>query len=241
MACSYYKRLIRALALCLFGLAAVPAHAGMPVIDVANLAEAIAQVISWGEQLEGMVNQYEQLVATYNSVTGPRGMQNVVPISLAQRNYLPSNYAQLQGVTAGSSASYAPLAAQVQNNIQSNAVLSANQVSLLSPQAQAYLNQSRRSAATLAMLSQQTQSNASNNFGTLQGLITALGATKDTKASADLSGRIQSEQVMTQTNQIKTDAMYQTVQANELQNAQAARELSVQALGSMSALPAVQW
>jgi hypothetical protein len=125
--------------------------------------------------------------------------------------------------------------------VQTNAVLTPAQVSTLSPQAQNYLNQSRRSAATLAMLSQQTQSNASNNFTSQQGLISSLGSTSDTKASADLAGRIQSEQLMTQTNQIKTDALYQTVQAQQLQNAQTARELSMQSLGTMSSLPAVQW
>jgi type IV secretion system protein VirB5 len=221
--------------------AAAPAHAGMPVIDVANLAEAIQQVISWGQQLDGMVQQYQQLVSTYNSLTGPRGMQSLLPISVSQRNYLPATYAQLQAVMNGSSASYAPLASQVQSTVQANAILTAPQVSILSSQAQAFLNQSRRSAATLAMLSGQTQSNASNNFSTLQGLISALAGTRDTKASADLSGRIQSEQVMTQTNQIKTEALYQAVQAQQLQNLQAAKELAVQSLGRMSDAPALQW
>ena len=231
-------------ALLMAGLGAgvsAPAQAGVPVIDVANLAQAIQQVISWGQQLEGMVQQYQQLQSTYNSLTGPRGMQSLVPIALTQRNYLPATYAQLQGVMNGSSAAYGPLAAQVQSSVQSNAVLTGTQVSNLSPSAQAFLNQSRRSAATLAMLSQQTQSSASNNFSTLQGLISALGSTQDTKASADLSGRIQSEQVMTQTNQIKTDALYQTVQAQQLQNAQTARELAVQGMGRMSDAPALQW
>lgn len=223
------------------GGASAPAHAGMPVIDVANLAQAIQQVISWGQQLQGMVSQYNQLVSTYDSITGPRGMQNLLPIALTQRNYLPANYAQLQSVMNGTSGTYAGLAVQVQSTVQSNAILTAPQVASLSPQAQAYITQSRRSAATLAMLSQQTQSNASGNFGTLQGLISALGSTSDTKASADLAGRIQSEQVMTQTNQIKTDALYQTVQAQQLQNAQTARELSVKALGRMSAEPALRW
>ncbi|HEY0747368.1 MAG TPA: type IV secretion system protein [Steroidobacteraceae bacterium] len=236
------KRLMPALLLSLFGVGiCAPAHAGMPVIDAANLAQAIQQVISWGQQLQGMVSQYQQLVSTYDSLTGPRGMQSLVPISALQRNYLPVNYSQLQGVMNGVSASYGPLAAQVQTTVQSNAVLTPQQVSNLSPQAQAYLTQSRRSAATLAMLSQQTQANASSNFSSLQGLISALGSTQDTKASADLSGRIQSEQVMTQTNQIKTDALYQTVQAQQLQNAQMVRELSVQSLGQMSDLPAIQW
>jgi len=240
---TYLKnRLIAGVALAvLASTLSVPAHAQWAVIDAANLQESIQEVISWGQQLQGMEQQYNQLVSTYASLTGPRGMQNLLPISTAQRNYLPMNYTQLQSVMNGTSSSYPVLAVQVSSSVQTNAVLTPAQVSTLSPQAQSYLNQSRRSAATLAMLAQQTQSNASSNFSSQQGLISALGSTTDTKASADLAGRIQSEQLMTQTNQIKSDALYQTVQAQQLQNAQTARELSVQSLGTMATLQAVSW
>ena len=173
--------------------AATPASAGMPVIDVANLAQAIQQVLSWGQQLEGMTQQYSELVqsyqqlqSTYNSLTGPRGMQNLLPVSLANRNYLPVNYSQMSGVINGTSTAYPALSSQVQTSIQSNAILNTQGVNGLSPQAQQFVRQSRQAAATLSMLSQQTQANASSNFSNVQTLISALGATADTKASADL-------------------------------------------------------
>ena len=221
--------------------ATAPANAGMPVIDVANLAQAIQQVLSWAQQLEGMEQQYTQLQSTYSSLTGPRGMQSVLPVPLANRNYLPANYAQLASVMNGTSTTYPALSAQVQGSIQANAILSTQGVNRFSPQAQTYLRQQRQAAATLSMLSQQSQANASNNFNNLQSLIGALGATADTKASADLSGRIQSEQVMTQTNQIKTDALYQNVQAQQLQNAQLAREAAVKQQGAQSSLTPITW
>lgn len=228
--------------------AAAPASAGMPVIDVANLAQAIQQVLSWGQQLEGMTQQYSELVqsyqqlqSTYNSLTGPRGMQNLLTVSLANRNYLPANYAQMSSVINGTSTAYPALSSQVQTTIQGNAILSTQGVSGFSPQAQQFVRQSRQAAATLSMLSQQTQANASSNFGNVQSLIGALGSTADTKASADLNGRIQSEQVMTQTNQIKTDALYQSVQAQQLQNAQLAREAAVKQQGAQSSLSPITW
>ena len=228
--------------------AATPASAGMPVIDVANLAQAIQQVLSWGQQLEGMTQQYSELVqsyqqlqSTYNSLTGPRGMQNLLPVSLANRNYLPVNYSQMSGVINGTSTAYPALSSQVQTSIQSNAILNTQGVNGLSPQAQQFVRQSRQAAATLSMLSQQNQANASSNFSNVQTLISALGATADTKASADLNGRIQSEQVMTQTNQIKTDALYQSVQAQQLQNAQLAREAAVKQQGAQTALTPITW
>lgn len=228
--------------------AATPASAGMPVIDAANLAQAVAQVRAWTTQLQGMEQQYVQLVqtyaqlqATYSSLTGARGMQNLLPVSLASRNYLPANAAQLTGVVNGTSAAYPLLASQVQTTIQTNALISPQALGSLSPSAQQFVRQSRQAAATLSMLSQQTQANASNNFTRVQSLIGALGTTADTKASADLSGRIQSEQVMTQTNQIKTDALYQSVQAQQLQNTQLAREAAVRQQGVQATLTPITW
>lgn len=240
------KRLIQPLKLAIVLIAAsqfatTPARAGMPVIDVANLTEAIQQVLSWSQQLQGMQQQYSQLRNTYSSLTGPRGMQNLLPLPLAYRNYLPASAAELQSVIDGTSIAYAPLSAQIQVSIQGNAILTASSVSALSPQAQDYLRKSRQAAATLAMLAQQSQANASANFGNIQSLIGALSSTSDTKASADLSGRIQSEQVMTQTNQIKTDALYQGIQAQQLQNAELAREAAIKQLGSQANLTPIVW
>jgi type IV secretion system protein VirB5 len=221
--------------------AAAPACAGMPVIDVANLAQAIQQVLSWGQQLQGMTQQYTQLQSTYASLTGPRGMQNLLYVPLTNRNYLPASYSQMTGVINGTSTAYPVLSSQVQTTIQANAILNNQGLSGLSPQAQLYVRQSRQAAATLSMLSQQNQANASNNFSNVQTLIGALGSTADTKASADLNGRIQSEQVMTQTNQIKTDALYQSVQAQQLQNAQLAREAAVKQQGAQVSLTRIAW
>jgi type IV secretion system protein VirB5 len=240
-----FSQLRRGLLVVVLGLASVgaatPVSAGMPVIDAANLAQAIQQVLSWGQQLQGMTLQYQQLQSTYNSLTGPRGMQALLPVPLANRNYLPANYSQMTGVINGTSTTYPVLSSQVQTSIQTNAILSTQRVSGLSPQAQQFVRQSRQSAATLSMLSQASQANASNNFSNVQSLISALGSTRDTKASADLSGRIQSEQVMTQTNQIKTDALYQSVQAQQLQNAQLAREAAVKQQSAQVSLAPIAW
>jgi type IV secretion system protein VirB5 len=41
--------------------AAMPARAGIPVIDAANLAQAIQEIIAWGQQAQQMVDQLNQL------------------------------------------------------------------------------------------------------------------------------------------------------------------------------------
>src|ERR1700690_595624 len=150
-----FSQLRRSFLVVVLGLAGVgvatPASAGMPVIDAANLTQAIQQVLSWGQQLQGMAQQYttlvqsyEQLQSTYNSLTGPRGMQNLLSVSLANRNYLPATYSQMSGVINGTSTAYPALSSQVQTNIQTNAILSTQGVSGLSPQAQQFVLQSRQ-------------------------------------------------------------------------------------------------
>ena len=44
------------LTVCTLGLA-MPAQAGIPVIDAANLAQAIQQVLAWAQQYQQMVQQ----------------------------------------------------------------------------------------------------------------------------------------------------------------------------------------
>lgn len=58
------------------GLLAVgqPAHAGIPVIDVANLAQAIQQVMAWSEQYRQMYAQIMQARAIFENMTGNRAL-----------------------------------------------------------------------------------------------------------------------------------------------------------------------
>ena len=48
--------------------AATPAEAGIPVIDGANLANSILQVLAWGQQAEDMINQFHQLEAQFSQL-----------------------------------------------------------------------------------------------------------------------------------------------------------------------------
>lgn len=63
------KRLLAstALALSMTGFAA-PAHAGVPVIDLANLAQAIQEIVAWGQQAADMVQQYNKLQQQYTQM-----------------------------------------------------------------------------------------------------------------------------------------------------------------------------
>lgn len=85
------KKLFGVFAL-MFGMAAGhPAQAGIPVIDGANLAQAIQQVTAWAQQYQQMVDQIQQMQQAYNNLNGVRNMGSLVN-NPAARRYLPDEY-----------------------------------------------------------------------------------------------------------------------------------------------------
>jgi type IV secretion system protein VirB5 len=227
---------------------ATPARAGIPVIDFANLAQAIQQVIAWAQQYQQMAQQisqlrqtYVQLQQAYAAITGGRGMEALMPLSAAARNYLPSDYNQMLDVVNNASVTYSALASQMQGIMNSRAVLNPGQLAALSTQAQQAVNQGRRAAAMLDMLTHQAQQNSSQRFTDLQGLITAIGGAGDDKAVQDLQARIGAEQAMSVNEQTKLQALYQMAQAQDMQRQQANREGAVNQLGRQSNLSALTW
>ena len=233
------KAVITMVAVCSLGVASTPARAGIPVIDVANLAQAIQEVIAWGQQYGQMVQQYEKLVQTYTqlqqsyaAITGGRGMEALAPMTTIARNYLPSDYTELANVMNNTSTTYSGLATQVQGIITSKSVMTAGQVAGLSPQLQQVVNNGRQTGALLQTLATNAQRSQSNRFATLDSLRAQIGAATDDKAIQDLQGRIATEQMMLTIEQTKNQALYQQAQALELQRQQQIRENTSAAFGS---------
>lgn len=218
-----------------------PARAGIPVIDVANLAQAIQQVLAWAQQYQQMVQQYQQLQQSYAAITGGRGMEALMPVSNLARNYLPADYSELANVMNNTSTTYSGMATQVRGIMNTNAVLSNGQVSGMSGQAQQVITLGRQSAALLETISREAQRNASQRFVSQQQLINAIGGASDDKAIQDLQGRIAAEQAMLTTDQTKLQAMYQLAQAQELQRQQSNREGAANQIGSQASLAALSW
>jgi type IV secretion system protein VirB5 len=229
------KSLLSAVFAMFIGLAPMQARAGMPVIDVANLAQAIQQVMSWVQQYQQMVAQIQQLQAQYAAITGPRGMENLLQMTNAQRNYLPPDYQQLIQAVNGASATYAGLSGQVQSITSANAVLTNAQLgSLMSPQQRQVVEKGRQAAAMLSAMTQTAQQNSSQRFASLQQLISQVGAAGDDKAIQDLQGRISAEQAMLTNEANKLQALYQTAQAEQLLQQQRMREQVISGHGGFN-------
>lgn len=65
-------RYCKSFAVALVFVFSIPARAGIPVIDVAAVAQAIMQVQSWAQQYQQMVSQYTQLTTMTGKLDGAR-------------------------------------------------------------------------------------------------------------------------------------------------------------------------
>lgn len=215
------KKLLGAFAL-LFSLTmGTTAHAGIPVIDGANLAQAIIQVQSWAQQYSQMVQQIQQAQQQYNSISGIRNMGSLVN-NPAMRQYLPSDYSTILSQGVGNWAAIRQAAQRFDVAMTS---LSAN-----SDSAQAF-NQVAKQAALNRATAETAYSTASQRFSDIQVLLDKVNNAPDAKDMADLQGRIQAEQVMMQNEANKLQMLQQLASAQrDLQNQQA-REISLKALG----------
>jgi P-type DNA transfer protein VirB5 len=220
----------------------VPARSqGIPVIDAAAVANLIQQISYWKEQITAMGNQLNQLQQTFASVTGNRGMDAVLPVTLQQRNYLPPDFAELMATVNGTSTSYAGLSAQIQHAISANAVLTPAQLNSLSPEMRKQIENARSSAAMVSTLSQTAYQNTSQRFSALQQLITVIAATGDLKAIQELQSRVNAEQTMLTNEQTKLQTLYQMAQTDRLVQELRARERSAADVGSVSVLNQVPY
>jgi type IV secretion system protein VirB5 len=213
------------------------AHAQWAVVDVGAIAQLVQQVKLIEQQLQTAQNELSQAQLAYQSMTGSRGMQNL--LSGTNRNYLPSDWTQVLGALNGSVSTYSALSASIQTAIGANAVLTPSAVTALSPAEKTLLQSQRQNAALLQGLSQQALATTSGRFTSMQQLISAIGTARDPKAILDLQARIGAEQGMLANDQTKLQVLYQSVQAQQWALQQRTREQALSDIGSLRSLPAM--
>jgi type IV secretion system protein VirB5 len=219
-------------------LSSVPlgAHAQIPVIDAGALIQLITQVNTLEQQLNTARQDLSQAEQQYQSTVGARGMEQL--LGGTNRNYLPTDWAQLQAAMQGSGPGFA-LGADIGTNINSNAVLSAQQMAVLAPPEQDAVQAGRRDAALVQAISQEALARTSERFAALQTLINAISSASDQKGILDLLARITAEQSMLQNEQTKLNVLSQAAAGDELARQQRARERAVTDIGSLRSLPAM--
>jgi type IV secretion system protein VirB5 len=200
------------------------ANAQWAVVDVGAIAQLIQQLAKMEQAIQTAENQLNQAQAQYQSMTGNRGMQNL--LSGINRNYLVSDFNQLASA----------LGPSMQSHITTNAVLTPAQVAALSPSEQQQLTNARTNSALLQTASQQAYSNASARFASIQQLINAIPTATDQKGVLELQARISAENGMLQNESTKLNVLYQAAQAQEWARRQSANEQVVASVGSLRTL-----
>jgi type IV secretion system protein VirB5 len=169
----------------------MPARAqGIPVIDVANLAQTVQQVLNDITAINNQVQQIQQLQSQLNSLNGFRNLGNVFNNPLL-RNYVPAEaYTVVNSVNNGG---YAGL------NGTARALRDATMVyNCLDLAGQARV----RCQATLAQpyqqkgLFQDAMRSASGRLTQIQSLMGQIDATADQKSVQEIQARIGAENAM---------------------------------------------
>ena len=212
-----------------------PAQAQWAVIDVNAIVQLAKEVATLQQQLTTAQAELSEARTTYQAMTGDRGMERL--LAGTPRNYLPTDWADLQQVLEGSSSAYGALALNTQGLISANAVLSGQQIAALSPTERAEVLADREHAALLQAVTRNALSTASARFSDLQQLINAIPAATDQKGALDLQARIAAEQAMLENETIKLDVLYQTQAAEREAEDEQIREQAIANIGSLRNLP----
>ena len=208
----------------LFG--ATGANAGIPVIDVAAIVQAVQEVMQSVQQIQNQIRQIQQLQSQLDAVTGARNLGDILN-NPALQNYIPANATQLVGNVQSNGYAGLTDAARTLRNAQ----MTYNCLNLAG-------NERTQCQASLAMPYQQqafmqdAMDASRARIAQIQSLMRQINATPDAKAVAEIQARIEAENAMlqhqqTQINLIRgmaeADARVAESRAKEAQLQQASR------------------
>lgn len=204
---------------------------GIPVIDVASIAEAIRQYEQMVAQLEQLQGQLRQAKQQYESMTGTRGMERM--LRGEANEVIPTSWQEtLQQMNGGQINDLA-------NSIkQAASKLDQATMDRLLPSSTAQASQSFANSAASAQASAgQAYELSTQRFQRLQQLMDSIPQATDPKAIADLQARIGIEQTVLQNEAIKMMALAQSAQSQQYIQQQQIREMSMDRPSSNNSLP----
>jgi type IV secretion system protein VirB5 len=207
------------------------ARAQWAVVDAPAIVQLIQEVQTTAQQLATAKAQLLQAEQALQTMTGDRGMEQL--LSGTNRNYLPSDWAQVNGVLHGAGG-FGALSTDVQSVLNANAVLSPQRLAILPSGGRQLIQGERQWSAMQQALSHQALSSASNRFASIQNLISAISSAADQKGILDLQARISAELGMLQNEQLKVQILNQSAQGQQAALRQQAREQVIDGHGSFN-------
>lgn len=226
------KHLARLITAAALTAAVGSANAGIPVIDVANLAQAVEQVIAWGqqnaqmvEQINQMRNQYTQLQSTYNSMTGNRGLGTLLngAVDQAARRYLPVDGTQIGQLSSGV-AGFGALHATINGYKASVTSLPTTWFTGGTTAANALASRVN-SLATQRAVGEAAYTSNAQRTADLENMISTIGTANDPKAIAEINARITAQQALIANESTRLQALSYMQELERQQNEQRAREV----------------
>ena len=211
------------------------AQAALAVIDASAISRLVAQLRTAEHQLSTTRDALREAQNTYAAMTGNRGVERL--LSSTNRNYLPSNWAELSAAVSSAQGAYGALSRELQRVVEANATLSPAQLSAFSPRDRAAHEAQRRDVALLQALTREALAATSQRFVSLQQLINAIAATSDPKSIAELNARIGAEQAMLTNEASKLATLYQSAHAEQAATRLRLQERAIADVGSLRSLP----
>jgi type IV secretion system protein VirB5 len=222
------KKLLASIALVLSSLCGQAAHAGIPVVDVTSVAiqqtqlvQAIQQVAAWAQQYQQMMSQIQQAQQQYASLTGARGLGDILNNQLLQ-GVVPADVSQIySAINAGGFNSLTGAAKTLRS-----ATMIYNCEGRQGQDLQICQSLLNTNAQTQAF-QQNALSLITQRVGQIQSLQSQINTTQDPKAIAELQARLQAEntQVANDSNRIAVMQALAESQQRSAQQQQKEREL----------------
>ncbi|QBC45839.1 P-type DNA transfer protein VirB5 [Iodobacter fluviatilis] len=197
---------------------------GIPVVDVANLAQTVQQVITAADQLAQMKSQLDQMKQQYDAISGMRGLGDIFN-DPALRDALPSDWRQVyDGVKNGK---YQGISGTAKAIKDANRIFGCDQQGLTGNRLALCQEQEARNAQNRD-LANQAYDAASKRIDQITQLGKQINTTSDPKAIAELQARITNEMNAIQNEQTKLQLMKQIADIEKETYRQRQREAKIQ-------------
>lgn len=208
--------------------AQIPAHAQFAVIDVANLTQALQQVMAWKKQYEQMSEQKSQLQQQYTAVTGNRGLGNYAD-DPAMRAIVPTDLKHL----------YDALQSKGAAGLTENARIIRDQAKIYDCEDKGgadQLNCQRllNNLAQYQALLVNALAMSSARSGQVQKIQERINSTNDPKSIAELQARLQAENIQVNNDANRLLLMRSMAEAADRSAEQAIREETLLSLSRHS-------
>lgn len=180
-----------------------PVHAtGIPVIDVAHIAETVMQYQEMIKQLETLNSQLNQAKQQYESMTGSRGLGNLARTS---ESYIPTNWKEtLDLMNGGGSGELGNMADQIRDAASQ---LDQEFYADADSDVRQGLQEALQSAAAGQAMNAKIYDSSEQRLQRLNSLADQVDSAADMKAISDLQARIAIENGMLMNELIRLQSM----------------------------------